>query len=246
LPPEEKGLAYGDDLVILCNPFPIVRNHLSIVHRCHVEQTMAGRFERVLDLAKELAPDLFVLYNGPQCGASAPDHFHVQAGARQGLPLESHAARIRERVVARADGVQLLTPDEYHLNLLIYRGSNRPALARWFYQTIDILAELTASPAEPLINLIMTFDHPNWTIYLFPRAKHRPACYFAEGDDKLLVSPGAIDVAGYVVVPVEAHFQRIDATAVKQIFSEVTLMPEVYTKLISKLEQSVGSQQNIL
>lgn len=235
LPAEEKGLAYGDDLVILCNPFPIVRDHLSIVHRCHLEQTIIGRFERVLDLAKDLSPDWFVLYNGPQCGASAPDHFHLQAGARSGLPLERHLPQMRMRSIAHADGVHVMTPDQYHLNLLIARSANHQALAGWFYQTLTLLTELTASHAEPLINLIVTFDRSNWHVYLFPRAKHRPACYFAEGDDKLLISPGAIDLAGYLVVPIEAHFHRIDAPTVKQIFSEVTLWPNVFAQLMKRL-----------
>lgn len=235
LPAEEKGLAYGDDLVILCNPFPIVSHHLSIVHRCHIEQTIIGEFERVLELAKDLSPDWFILYNGPQCGASAPDHFHVQAGARQGLPLERHVTQLRMRSVSHADEVHVVTPEQYHLNLLIAQGANGQALARWFYQAIHLLTELTASPAEPLINLIVTFDQPSWNVYLFPRAKHRPACYFAEGDDKLLVSPGAIDLAGYVVVPIEAHFRKIDAPTVKQIFSEVTLSSNVFTQLVERL-----------
>ncbi|MBI3951330.1 MAG: DUF4922 domain-containing protein [Acidobacteria bacterium] len=243
LPPEEKGLAYGDAFVILCNPFPILDRHLSIVHKWHVPQAIAGRFETMLDLAKDLSPEFFVLYNGPQCGASAPDHFHLQAASRKGLPLEDHMALIRahpelgarERGVLKTDGVEIFTLKNDHWNVLICRSSDREALTRWFYRIIEIMADLTGNRPEPLINLIVTFDEPDWTVYLFPRGKHRPACYYAEGDDKLLVSPGATDLAGCLVVPVEAHFQKIDAEAIKQIFSEVTLGGQLFSHLVKTL-----------
>jgi hypothetical protein len=249
LPPEEKGLAYGEELTILCNPFPILNGHLSIVHRWHVEQAIAGRFESMLDLAKALASEFFILYNGPQCGASAPDHFHLQAASRQGLPLENHLAlvqahsefSVRRREIFKTDGGELLTLENYHLNVLIYRGSNRAVLAEWFYRAIEILTELTGTKSEPLINVIVTFDDPGWTVYLFPRAKHRPACYYAEGDDKLLVSPGAMDLAGCIVVPVEEHFQKISPEAVKHIFSEVTLAEPPFSDLVKKLCERAGS-----
>jgi hypothetical protein len=241
LPPEEKGLAYRDELVVLCNPFPILRNHLSIVHRQHVEQTIVGRLEMLLDVTKDLGPKFFVLYNGPQCGASAPDHFHLQAALREGLPLESHQVLLREPSERRAgqmsDDSAFFATDQYHLNVLIYHSSNREVLARWFDRTIDVLAQLTHAAAEPLINVIATFDDPHWTIYLFPRSKHRPACFYADGDERLLVSPGAIDLAGCVVVPVQAHFQKLHSETMKQIFSEVTLNTQMFSGLIRKLDE---------
>lgn len=245
LPPEEKGLAYGEELVILCNPFPIVNQHLSLVHQRHIEQAIAGHFETMLDVARDLSPEFFALYNGPQCGASVPDHFHLQAGSREGLPLENHLALIREhselgvrqREIFKADSVELFVLENYHLNVLIYRSSNREGLIQWFYKTLDILAQITRVGSEPLINVIVASDDPGWTVYLFPRAKHRPTCYYAEGDAKLLVSPGATDLAGLLVVPVEEHFRRISSEAVKQIFSEVTLEPQVFSELSRRLSE---------
>lgn len=243
LPPEEKGLAYGQELVILCNPFPIVSRHLSIVHRRHLEQTIAGRFELMLAVAKDLGREFFVLYNGPQCGASAPDHFHLQAGGREGLPLEKHLALVRQqpesgidkREIVRTENIELFTLDEYPARLLIYRGSDPEALARWFYRTVEVLAELTGGSPEPLLNAVVMFNEPEWSVCLFPRAKHRPTCYYAEGEDKLLVSPGAIDLAGCLVVPIEAHFAKITTEIVIEIFSEVSLGPQAFSHLIRKV-----------
>ena len=89
LPVEERAIRYGDDLMILCNPFPVLDRHLSIVHRDHAPQQIEGNVEMLLMLARDLSPDFFVLYNGPRCGASAPDHLHFQACSREGLPVEA-------------------------------------------------------------------------------------------------------------------------------------------------------------
>jgi hypothetical protein len=253
LPPEEKGLAYGENLVILCNPFPIVDHHLSIVHRRHIEQTILGHFETMLDLAFDLSRDYFVLYNGPKCGASAPDHLHFQAGRisrpdslihprlPEGLPIVDHRKTIEgqrhKSVIINTTGLEVFSPRNYHVKVLIARGQNRERLADWFYQTLAVLAEATGTDREPMINLIVTHDGQAWTAYLFPRSKHRPACYFAEGEARLTVSPAAIDLAGWLVVPIEEHFQKINSEVVKQIFSEVTLADGPFGQVAGKLKK---------
>ncbi|HJZ66878.1 MAG TPA: DUF4922 domain-containing protein, partial [Blastocatellia bacterium] len=88
LPQQEKGIAYGDSLLILCNPFPILDRHLSIVHREHRPQQIEGNLDALLCLARDLGSSCFALYNGPECGASAPDHLHFQACSRDALPIE--------------------------------------------------------------------------------------------------------------------------------------------------------------
>ena len=93
LPPEERGVAFGDDLIVFANPFPIVGDHLSIVSRDHAPQRIAGRVAEMLALARALGPKMLVLYNGPACGASAPDHFHFQAGQSSALPIAIDAER---------------------------------------------------------------------------------------------------------------------------------------------------------
>ncbi len=254
LPPEEKGLAYGEAFVILPNPAPILDRHLSIVHRQHIEQAIADHFEVMLDLAKDLSPAYFVLYNGPQCGASAPDHLHFQACTREGLLIERHLEAIetdpglsvhRHEVVTTTE-IELLALEDYHLSVLIYRGSHRKMLAGWFYETLKILADLTGKQPEPLINVVVCAGDRSghifskdrgWTVYLFPRAQHRPSCYYAEGEDKLMVSPGALDLVGCLVVPVEEHFRKVGPEVARQIFSEVTLGEPLFSHLVRKLKE---------
>jgi len=242
LPKEEKGIAYGSDLMILCNPFPVLERHLSIVHREHIPQQIAGNVETLLALAHDLGSSYFVLYNGPECGASAPDHLHFQACARDLLPVEENLY-VDEPIMAEdcdyceetaKHSFELFTLGGCGRSVIIFRGGNCDEIAHWVYQVITELS-LQTDKTEPLVNIICTYDPKIWTIYLFPRSKHRPSVYYAEGDNRLIVSPGAIDMSGVVVVPERAHYDRIDGERMKAIFSEVSMNGEVVNELVDQV-----------
>ena len=242
LPEEEKGIAYASDLVILCNPFPVLDRHLSIVHREHIPQQIAGNVETLLALAHDLGSSYFVLYNGPECGASAPDHLHFQACARDLLPVEENLY-VDEPIMAEdcdyceetaKHSFELFTLGGCGRSVIIFRGGNCDEIAHWVYQVITELS-LQTDKTEPLVNIICTYDPKIWTIYLFPRSKHRPSVYYAEGDNRLIVSPGAIDMSGVVVVPERAHYDRIDGERMKAIFSEVSMNGEVVNELVDQV-----------
>lgn len=228
LPDEEKGIAYGEDLILLCNPFPILDRHLSIVHREHIEQKIDDNVEVLLRLARALGPDYFVLYNGPQCGASAPDHLHFQACSRELLPIEAGA---------RMEAGELFTIDGCGRSVVVFRGNSAVAVARRVYRMLDELFVETGK-AEPMVNIVCTYDARGWTVYLFPRARHRPACFYAEGEDKMTVSPGAIDMAGVVVVPERAHFDKIGREQIEAIFAEVSIAPDIMRSIIERVCKS--------
>jgi hypothetical protein len=248
LPPEEKGLEYGSDLIILCNPFPILDRHLSIVHRAHVAQKIRGYVEAVLSLAADLGPDYFVLYNGPECGASAPDHFHLQACSRALLPIEkdmrsgepeqaAHCSACEENA---RDTFELFTLADCGRSVIVFRGNNDCELAGWLYSVLDELSR-ESGRGEPMVNVVSTYDSGVWTVYLFPRARHRPACFFAEGDGRLLVSPGAIDMAGVVVVPQREHFLKIDGERIAAIFAEVSCDEEAINDMLERMPGREGN-----
>ncbi|MEK6405570.1 MAG: DUF4922 domain-containing protein [Acidobacteriota bacterium] len=239
LPSEEKGIAYGDDLIILCNPFPVLDRHLSIVHREHVPQQIEGNVEPLLSLAADLGSSYFVLYNGPECGASAPDHLHLQACSRAILPIEENLFK-DEPVLAEdcsyceetaRNTFELFTLGGCGRSVVVFRGGNPEEVAHWVYEVIRELAEQT-DRSEPLINIICTYDPKLWTVYLFPRVRHRPASFYAEGESRLVVSPGAIDMAGVVVVPEREHFEKIDGRRLAAIFSEVSMSNELVNDLV--------------
>jgi hypothetical protein len=223
LPAEEKGVPFGEKYVVLCNPFPVLPDHLVISERRHTPQAIAPRFADLLALTQALGSDYFTLYNGPQCGASAPDHHHFQACRRAGIPLfEEINHWPRDYRVQQAE-LEVFTLHDYRLQILIASGRKMNTIAAWFAESFDHLTILTGASAEPLLNLVLTYDSNAWTIYLFPRAKHRPACYYAEGDEQLTISPAGIDLTGVLVVPDPNHFARLTALDVEQIYAEITL-----------------------
>jgi hypothetical protein len=223
LPAEEKGVPFGDDYIVLCNPFPVLKDHLVISHRQHTPQAIAPRFADLLALTQALGSDYFTLYNGPQCGASAPDHHHFQACQRAGIPLFEEVNHwSRDYHVQQAD-LEVFTLRDYRLQILIASGSKMNTIAAWFAESLNRLAILTGAATEPLLNLALTYDANTWTVYLFPRAKHRPACYYAEGDEQLTISPAGIDLTGVLVVPDPNHFARLTTHDVERIYAEITL-----------------------
>ncbi len=77
-PAEQHRFSLNENFELLVNPFPIFRHHYTIPSYAHQPQRIQGNVQSMLELAKQLKP-LVVFYNGPFCGASAPDHFHFQA-----------------------------------------------------------------------------------------------------------------------------------------------------------------------
>src|SRR5579885_3683055 len=208
LPAEEEGLPFGSDFTLYCNPFPIVDRHLTIAHRAHSPQRIASRFETMLDLAAALQ-GYFVIYNGPECGASAPDHMHFQAGFRNLFPIEKDTATVKGTTV----------PD-YARNVFVFRGADRGRLIGRIERCVELLSNITRKQPEPLINIAVSYEDGEWTIYLFPRGKHRPQVFHT---GELTVSPASIDLCGIFVVPLARDFDRITGDAIRAVFREVTL-----------------------
>jgi hypothetical protein len=221
LPPEEEGLRFDEDFTVYCNPFPIVDRHLTIVHREHGLQRIANRFGNMLDLAAAL-PGYFVIYNGPECGASAPDHMHFQAGSRALFPIGKDTAWLTGTTVPN-----------YGRNVFLLRGRDRSALINRIYRAIALLAETTGKTTEPMVNIAVFHDSGEWAAYLFPRGKHRPQVFHT---GELTVSPASIDLCGIFVVPFANDFERITADAIAAVFREVTLPDDQFQEVARKLE----------
>ncbi|HUO06476.1 MAG TPA: DUF4922 domain-containing protein [Candidatus Binataceae bacterium] len=221
LPAEEEGLRFNDDFTIYCNPFPIVDHHLTIAHREHRSQRIANEFGTMLDLAAAL-PGYFVIYNGPECGASAPDHMHFQAGLRGLLPIEKDTAAMVD-----------ITVPNYGRNVFLFRGRDYSALIDRMDRAIALLAQVTGAPSEPLVNIAVLHEKGEWITYLFPRGKHRPEVFHT---GELTVSPAAIDLCGIFVVPLPHDFEKITADGIAAIFREVTLPDDLFHDVAAQLE----------
>jgi len=223
LDPEEEGVPFGSDFTIFCNPFPIVDRHLTVVYREHSMQQIAGHVEQMLDLAAAL-PGYFVVYNGPECGASAPDHMHFQAGSRRLFPIENDTL-----------GISGVTVPNYCRNVFLFRNTSRTRLADRLNSAIDLLAQVTGKHPEPMINIAAFHAGNTWTVYLFPRGKHRPNVFHT---GELTVSPASIDLCGIFVVPLANDFERITGDMIGPIFREVTLPDEQVREVAERLDKN--------
>jgi hypothetical protein len=235
LPPSQKAIAYGDELLLLVNPFPIFPRHLTIPVREHVPQKIEGRILQMLQLAKELE-DYVVFYNGPRCGASAPDHFHFQAGNKDFLPLLADLEKIEKTLVFQNEGCKVWAMNGYLRKALVISGSDVKAIEKIFSKVMLVLQNLEESPEEPMINLLANCESGDYKVFIFPREVHRPWQFFAEGDDKVLFSPGSVDLAGVFILPRIEDFHKMDLETCKDTLQQVTLSDEKWEVLVESLK----------
>ncbi len=218
-PNEQMALEYRD-YEVLVNPFPIFRRHLTIVAKEHTPQHLSGCIADFLALAEELE-GFTVFYNGARCGASAPDHLHFQAVPEEELHFSENIITSGAAVVS---------------------GHSIAVMER---QLEDIIAGLPKSDGaeEPMMSLLAYYSGGRWNAGVFPRRAHRPDCYTSDASDDtgVMVSPGAIDVAGVMVTPRLIDFERLDASAIAQIYEQV-LMP--FTA-VPKIEVGIMSSDTV-
>jgi hypothetical protein len=222
LPPEQQAILYRDDYLVLCNPMPIFPGHLTIAHRRHLLQSLPENMITFLRLAVDFGPRMTLFYNGPRAGASAPDHLHFQAAPAGLMPVEEEILDPRKRTGARRrDGVEISRTAGLARGILVIEGKEEGNVAAAIGELIGMLGRSKISNGEPLLNILCNRTGEGWRLILFPRLKLRPAAYFLEGEERLLVSPGAVDMAGMIITPMEKDFLALDRECVLGIFREV-------------------------
>ena len=224
MPAEERGVAF-DDLVVLPNPFPILPLHVTIAGREHRPQSLASRVGTFLELAKELGPDMAALYNGPQCGASAPDHFHFQAASAEGIPILS-------QLPETASDRLVTSHASFGRNMLIFSGVDANDVQAGIERSIDMLRDDRSTADEPMLNLIARFRAGRYTAVLFARAAHRPACFFSAGADQLAISPAVLEMGGILVTTELEHFDRVTTEVARAIYEEVSIGSAQFAQLV--------------
>lgn len=244
LPPEETGLAFGPEWAVLPNPAPILPLHLVVASLDHEPQEIMAALPAMFGLAEAADGAATAVYNGPRCGASAPDHLHFQVVRAGVLPEENHALdAIRsntspgEVLLARPGLTIWSATDAGRVVLGLY--GRRDPVERELMFAIEALSAV-ASPddgPEPMLNLAITSRDEQILALLFPRGAHRPKMYFAEGETQRLISPGVIDMAGVIVAVRETDHDALDAKTVAAIFDEVTLPAERRDTWLASLTQ---------
>ena len=229
LPAVQKGIPFEGHYNILVNPFPIFPRHLTVPETAHVAQRIAPRFGDMLDLARQLT-DYTIFYNGPKCGASAPDHAHFQAGNKGFMPIEQDWRRqVAGKVADYGQGTLWWLNDAPRTTLVIESADRKTAIKLFdtVYHSLDMM------------NVLVMYEDNKWIVFVFPRAKHRPACYTAEGDANLLSSPASVDLGGVFITPVEKDFIKITAEDIAQILGEVCLSPADFQKVRKRIQEQL-------
>ena len=237
LPELQKGIVYKDEFLILCNPAPIFAEHFTISNIHHIPQVLGPYIPTILDLAGDLSPRLTVFYNGPKCGASAPDHMHFQANPTGLIPVEKAAQEQLHRVFRRSvDSVDILTLRDFGRQVIVLESRQKENLAAVMNRLLDSLCQALGVTEEPMMNVLCSSTDGVWRVIVFPRSKHRPDVYFKKEEaERVLISPAAVDIGGLIVTPLEKDFNTVNASLVESIFQEVSLPPASVDETIVRL-----------
>jgi hypothetical protein len=234
LPAEQKGIVYHNDYFILCNPAPIFDKHFTIAHRQHKLQSINSSLVDFLELAHDLAPELDIFYNGPACGASAPDHMHFQAIPAGQLPLLKNTDK-QFRYIKEINGVNIYAGKNLDRSILLLEAKSAEQLENQLRKVMQLLQKPLTTSEEPMINAICSYAAAKWRVFIFLREKHRPDAFFAEGEKRIFISLGAIDMAGVIITPLIKDFNNLDASLIRSIYQEVSLSEISLNRLIEEL-----------
>ena len=218
LPEEQEGILFKENYLLLCNLYPVFDNHFVITDTNHVPQTISNRIGDVLDLAQEMK-DYTICYNGACTGASAPDHFHVHAVKKSDLPL------CKGNTIKNVRKMETAFTDNETSMFRYFSGENKDLLIEQTTEAINSLI-LKENEMEPRFNLLCWTANPKenikgWVVALFPRKQHRPAEYYKEGKERILLSPGALEMGGAFIFPIENDFKRITAKKLSNICRQI-------------------------
>lgn len=231
LPRGQKGILYQNDYLILCNPAPVFAEHFTVVHMQHQPQAIATSVNRLLDITADMSPGFVLFYNGPACGASAPDHLHFQAIPANILPLQQSLPG-NFRIIKDA-AVRVYYPEGINRTALVLEASDKDLLLAQFDRLLQAAQNVLSIRSEPMINVLCSYKDGVWRIIVFLRAKHRPDAFYAEGEQRIFVSPGTIDMAGIIITPRELDFNRLDFEKISSIYAEVSLPEDTMDKIIN-------------
>lgn len=214
-PKEQHSIALNKEFEWLVNPFPILRNHYTIASTTHRKQSIAEGYDALIQATKALPEEYIVFYNGPKCGASAPDHLHLQAGIGDDIPLIKYAKSLPDEELCQA-----IAPFGYMV-YLIHDAEDSSAFDRLY-----AMLPLPEGEYEPRMNVVAYRKGEQVSLIVIPRHAHRPHCYAAEGDARYLISPGALDMCGLIVTPRAEDYERLTAAKAMEILCDVGVRTE--------------------
>lgn len=242
LPEAQKGILYDNKYIILGNPFPIFPEHFTISYIKHIPQKIENSFYQLLLLAKDLSKYYTVFYNGPECGASAPDHLHFQAGSKNFMPVEKGFDQLKKKygiVLYEKDSLIITIIDDGLRRFLSFESREIEILKNSFDIFYKTYSEFSESEIEPMMNILAVYeDESIWRILIFLRERHRPSFYYDKGGKNFLWSPAAVDLGGVCIIPKEGNFNDISRNIIISGFNQITLSADKLSLIKENLKQS--------
>mgnify|MGYP002729814391 FL=1 len=244
-PKEQMSKQIDEKFHLLVNPFPILPVHFTIPARKHQPQLIYknyGEMHRFISLHS----DLMVFYNGPKCGASAPDHLHFQAGTNGILPLQTNWQRLSRNltdIISLNDEEKISVVRDFIVPAFVIiskSAESDEALFRRLYKAMPQRGDET----EPMMNIISWRKGEEFISVVIPREKHRPEAYFAEGDAQFVVSPGALDMSGLIITPREEDFRKLTEEKALSLLQECGVSEEKMNAIIAKLKASKDAEDS--
>ena len=239
LPAEQKGIMFRNKYLILTNPYPIFPFHLTISMLKHTPQRIGVFFPDMLDLSRQLT-GFSLLYNGPQSGASAPDHFHFQAGNKGFLPVETEAKILENRnetnVFFQNEKTTIVAAENYLRRFVVLSSSDESEIIRFFqcfYSTLPARRD-----NEPMLNILCSYERGRWRVIVFPRERKRSSHFYQTGDKRVIVGPATVELGGVLVLPRLKDFLSVDGQIISEIYEEVTLSSGLFEQW---LDAAMGS-----
>ncbi len=238
-PKEQMSQQIDERFHLLVNPFPILPVHFTIPARKHQPQAIYknyGEMHRFLSLHSEL----MVFYNGPKCGASAPDHLHFQAGTSGILPLQANWQRLSRNltdVISLNDEEKIAVVRDFIVPAFVIISKSEESDETLFHRLYKSMP-MRGDETEPMMNIIAWRKEDEYISVVIPREKHRPEAYFAEGDAQVMVSPGALDMSGLIITPREEDFHKLTEESATTILQECGISTEKMNNIVTKLKTS--------
>lgn len=238
-PKEQMSQQIDERFHLLVNPFPILPVHFTIPARKHQPQAIYknyGEMHRFLSLHSEL----MVFYNGPKCGASAPDHLHFQAGTSGILPLQANWQRLSRNltdIISLNDEEKIAVVRDFIVPAFVIISKSEESDETLFHRLYKSMP-MRGDETEPMMNIIAWRKGDEYISVVIPREKHRPEAYFAEGDAQVMVSPGALDMSGLIITPREEDFHKLTEESATTILQECGISTEKMNGIVTKLKTS--------
>ena len=238
-PKEQMSQQIDERFHLLVNPFPILPVHFTIPARKHQPQAIYknyGEMHRFLSLHSEL----MVFYNGPKCGASAPDHLHFQAGTSGILPLQANWQRLSRNltdIISLNDEEKIAVVRDFIVPAFVIISKSEESDETLFHRLYKSMP-MRGDETEPMMNIIAWRKEDEYISVVIPREKHRPEAYFAEGDAQVMVSPGALDMSGLIITPREEDFHKLTEESATTILQECGISTEKMNSIATKLKTS--------